>query len=118
MNASPFAASSAQPFQGAVEWLTGTLLGSVAIGVCVLAVAVIGLMMLTGRLPVREGLRVVIGCFVLLGAPVIGTGFAVSWVGAVDVPIAQTAPLPDPSPRANLPPAEYDPYAGASLRQD
>lgn len=118
MNASPFAASSAEPFQGAVDWLTGTLLGNIAVSFCVLAIAVLGLMMFTGRLPVREGLRVVIGCFVLLGAPLIAAGFAGAWSGAIDGPAVQVAPLPDPSPRAELSPADYDPYAGASVRDD
>lgn len=53
---------------GAVHWLQGTLLGTVATTVAVIAVAVVGLMMLTGRLNWRYGVTVVIGCFVLFGA--------------------------------------------------
>ena len=102
----------------AAAWISGTLLGSLAIGLCVIAVATIGLITLTGRLPVRRGMRVVLGCFVLLGAPTIAAAFCALWSEAappVPPPILETSPE---SARADLPPADYDPYAGASLRQD
>ena len=104
------------PLAEAMRWITDTLFGTVAVSLCVIAVAVLGLMMLTGRLPVRRGLEVVLGCFVLLGAPVIAGAF----IGGVQ---GEVAPLPLPPPtappaRAELPPADYDPYAGASLRRD
>lgn len=104
------------PLAEAVEWLTGTLFGTVAVTLCVIAVAVLGLMMLTGRLPVRRGLEVVLGCFVLLGAPVIAGAF----IGGAEGEVAPLPPPPPPAPpaRAELPPADYDPYAGASLRRD
>lgn len=95
------------------------MLGEMALGVCVVAVAFIGALMLTGRLPLREGGRVVVGCFVLMGAPVIAAGFVAGRGGEVAPPN-----LPPPiaaeaeSPRPNLPPANFDPYAGASLRED
>jgi len=101
----------------ATDWVAATLLGSIAVGLCVLAVAFVGLMLMAGRLAVRDGLRVVIGCFVLLGAPVIAAGLR----GAADEAysaqpsdvIVQSVPEPPP-----LPPSTYDPYAGASLRRD
>lgn len=65
----------------ALAWLQGTLLGSIAIGLCVIAVAWVGFLMLQGRLPVREGARVIVGCFILLGAPVIASGFLGFWQG-------------------------------------
>lgn len=76
---SPFPVATADPLGTATGWLTGTLLGSVAIGLCVIAVAGVGLMMLIGRLPVRLGARVILGCFILLGAPVIASGFMGMW---------------------------------------
>lgn len=60
-----FEPSSASPIAGAVGWIGDTLLGGVAVTLCVLAVAFVGLMMLTGRVPVRTGFRVVLECFVL-----------------------------------------------------
>ncbi|MEE4537324.1 MAG: TrbC/VirB2 family protein [Erythrobacter sp.] len=73
--ATPFPARSQNPFESSAWWLTDTLLGDLAIGLCVIAVAVVGLLMMGGRLPLRLGAKVALGCFVLLGAPVIASGF-------------------------------------------
>lgn len=43
-----------------------SLLGPIATALCVLGVAFLGAMMLTGRWHLRRGFRVVLGCFVLL----------------------------------------------------
>ncbi len=59
---------------GAVQWLQGTLLGTVATVVAVIAVAVVGLMMLTGRVNWRHGATVIVGCFILFGAASIIAG--------------------------------------------
>lgn len=56
------------PVVGAVHWLQGTLLGTVATVIAVIAVAVVGLMMLTGRMNWRYGATVILGCFILFGA--------------------------------------------------
>lgn len=53
---------------GAVSWLQGTLLGTVATVVAVMAVAAVGFMMLTGRMNWRYGAVVILGCFILFGA--------------------------------------------------
>ena len=58
----------------AVNWLQGTLLGTIATGVAVIAVATVGFMMLTGRINWRYGVTVVLGCFVLFGATSIVAG--------------------------------------------
>lgn len=59
---------------GAVHWIEGTLLGTVATVVAVIAVAVVGLMMLTGRINWRYGATVILGCFILFGAASIVAG--------------------------------------------
>ena len=59
---------------GALGWIQGTLLGSVATAVAVIAVACVGLMMLTGRMNWRFGATVVIGLFILFGAGAIVGG--------------------------------------------
>ena len=59
---------------GAVHWVQGTLLGTVATVVAVIAVAVVGFMMLTGRLNWRYGATVILGCFILFGATTIVAG--------------------------------------------
>jgi type IV secretion system protein VirB2 len=53
---------------GAVQWLEGTLLGTIATVVAVIAVASVGLLMLTGRINWRYGATVIVGCFILFGA--------------------------------------------------
>ena len=53
---------------GAVNWLQGTLLGTVATVAAVIAVAAVGFMMLTGRIDWRRGGIVILGCFILFGA--------------------------------------------------
>lgn len=62
------------PIVGALQWLQGTMLGTVATVVAVMAVAAVGFMMLTGRMNWRFGATVIIGCFVLFGAGAIVTG--------------------------------------------
>ena len=69
-----FQPSPAKPIESSVGWMENVLFGQVALTLCVLAVAFIGALMLTGRLPVKRGMMVVIGCFVLLGAPLIAAG--------------------------------------------
>lgn len=58
----------------AVGWLEGTLLGTVATVVAVIAVATVGFMMLTGRINWRYGVTVILGCFILFGASSIVAG--------------------------------------------
>ena len=58
----------------AVHWIQGTLLGTVATVVAVIAVAVVGFMMLTGRMNWRYGATVILGCFILFGAASIVAG--------------------------------------------
>ncbi|HYC96233.1 MAG TPA: TrbC/VirB2 family protein [Sphingomicrobium sp.] len=61
-------------FVSAVNWLQGTLLGTVATVVAVIAVATVGFMMLTGRINWRHGVTVILGCFILFGASTIVAG--------------------------------------------
>jgi type IV secretion system protein VirB2 len=51
-----------------------TLLGQVATSVAVIAVAMVGFMMLTGRMNWRFGATVILGCFILFGAASIVAG--------------------------------------------
>lgn len=65
----------------AVNWLQGTLLGTVATTVAVIAVAVVGFMMLTGRINWRHGAVVILGCFILFGAASIVAGIRSAALG-------------------------------------
>lgn len=62
------------PILGAFRWIQGTLLGSLATVIAIIAVSVVGLMMLTGRMNWRYGAMVVLGCFILFGASAIVGG--------------------------------------------
>jgi type IV secretion system protein VirB2 len=62
------------PILAAVNWVQASLLGNVATAVAVIAVAVIGFMMLTGRMNWRHGITVIFGCFILFGATAIVAG--------------------------------------------
>lgn len=62
------------PLVAAVHWLQGTLLGTIATVVAVIAVAAVGFMMLTGRINWRYGATVILGCFILFGAASIVAG--------------------------------------------
>ncbi len=108
------------PIAAAVLWLQGTLLGTIATTVAVIAVASVGVMMLTGRIDLRRGATVVLGCFVLFGASSIAAGIqaaAMSAGGAEEPAVAHA--IAQPSPLALPPPPDltYDPYAGASVRR-
>lgn len=112
-----FDAPADHPLTTASDWAVQLVGGTAATSICIIAVAFLGFLLMTGRLAVRDGLRVILGCFVLLGAPTIAQGLL--QVGnaprqAITLDAAIAAP-PTP-PAANLPPANYDPYAGASLR--
>jgi type IV secretion system protein VirB2 len=56
------------PIVGAMNWLQGTLLGTVATVAAIIAVAAIGFLMLSGRMNWRYGITVIFGCFILFGA--------------------------------------------------
>lgn len=66
--------AGSSPILSALNWIQGTLLGNVATAVAVIAVAVVGLMMLSGRINWRFGATVIIGCFILFGATTIVAG--------------------------------------------
>lgn len=102
----------------AVTWLQGTLLGTIATVIAVIAVASVGLMMLAGRVNIRHGLTVVAGCFILFGASTIVAGIQASLAGGGGPGRAVVAEAPPPmiaAPPAPPLPANNDPYAGASV---
>ena len=62
------------PLLAALEWVQSTLLGNLATTAAVIAIAAVGLMMLTGRIEWRRGLTVIIGAFIVFGAVAIVSG--------------------------------------------
>ena len=57
-----------------MQWVQGTLLGNLATSAAVIAVAVVGYLMLTGRIEWKRGLTVVVGCFIIFGSVAIVSG--------------------------------------------
>jgi type IV secretory pathway VirB2 component (pilin) len=122
----PVSASLADPsgsgaVAAAVQWLQGTLLGTVATTVAVICVAAVGLMMLSGRLSFRRAGVVILGCFIVFGASAIAAGIH-SVVGLADpgagAPAYAAPPPPPPLPPAPAQPPpvpQADPYAGAAV---
>jgi type IV secretory pathway VirB2 component (pilin) len=102
------------PLVAAVGWLQGTLLGTIATTVAVIAVASVGMLMLTGRVNYRRGATVIIGCFILFGASSIAAGIRAAANGVPTGERAQLTPAPAPTFTPS-PPTQYDPYAGASV---
>lgn len=100
----------------AVQWLQGVLLGSVATTISIIAVASVGLLMLTGRIVYRRAISVVLGSFLIFGATTIVAGMQAAVIGesVEETPLPPDyAPSPlSPAPQAPMP--AYGPYAGAA----
>jgi type IV secretion system protein VirB2 len=120
------ATESADPnvFLAGTQWVQELLLGPVATSIGVIAVASIGLLMLSGRMNIRRAATVLIGCFILFGAASIAHGLrdaSTTFTGKAIKSQTILAPLSPPKdaqssyPRQTYEPA--DPYAGASVRR-
>lgn len=101
----------------AAAWVRALVTGTVATIIATIAVAGVGFLMLQGRLPLRRGIGVVLGCFVIFGAGVIANALMALATGGRE--LGPGAPVPisvRPTPVAPPPqPQVYDPYAGASV---
>lgn len=115
MNASNYVSGNASALTAAVGWIENLLLGSLATTISILAIAAVGMLMLTGHVPARRGGRTVLGCFILFGAGAIAHGLldAATFVTSpapvtISIPPYE-APTPVPAP------APSDPYEGAAI---
>jgi type IV secretory pathway VirB2 component (pilin) len=104
----------------AVQWIEAVFLGNVATVIAIIAVASIGFAMLTGRVDMRRGGTIVLGCFILFGASTIANGLR----GAAQnsgSQYSEVAPIPPPTfvrpAQTDAANPGYDPYAGASVPQ-
>lgn len=89
--------------------------GDFATSLAIIAVALVGFLMLSGRLVFLQSLRVIVGCFVLFGASAI----AALLMGSADetwVPARIAVDTENAQPREELPPSDYSPYSRASAR--
>ena len=66
--------AGSSPLLAALGWVQGTLLGNLATTAAVIAVALIGYLMLTGRFDWRRGVVVLVGIFIIFGAVTIVAG--------------------------------------------
>jgi type IV secretory pathway VirB2 component (pilin) len=104
----------------AAQWIEATLLGNLATAVAIVAVASIGLAMLTGRIDVRRGGTIILGCFILFGASTIAKGLRGAALNP-DAQYSESASTPPPvfarPTQTDAANPNYDPYAGASVPQ-
>lgn len=107
---------SASAIAAATDWVGNLLFGPLVTTIAVIAIACIGLAMLSGRIELRRGASVVFGCFLLFGAKGIADGFRASATSSPP-PVAAVAPPPTFVPSSSqLQGADgYDPYAGAAV---
>lgn len=107
-------------FQAAVAWIEAILLGPIGTSLAVIAVASVGFLMLSGRINLKRGATVIIGCFILFGASSIAHGLrGVAAGSAPESPRVQANRASEPPPALvpASPPPPTDPYAGAALRR-
>jgi len=107
-----------QTIRNLVDWIAFILLGEFTVAVCVLAVSLVGFSMLTGRISIRRGGQVILGCFVLLGAPVIASSImGLLGPGTETRLTSADTVVYEAQPREELEPANNSPYTGASSRR-
>jgi len=89
--------ASSSPLVAGVAWIEHALLGTAATSIAVICVAGVGYQFLTGRVPARRAITVILGCFILFGAPGIAAALgALASRGPVADTAEQEAPLDAP----------------------
>jgi type IV secretory pathway VirB2 component (pilin) len=68
--------ASSSSIVASVIWIEHALLGTAATAVAVICIAGLGFTFLAGRIPGRRAVTVLIGCFILFGAPGIAAGLS------------------------------------------
>jgi len=110
-----------EPVSGnAGDWLGGLLGGELTTALCIVAIAMLGMLMLGGHLHARTGLKVVAGCFLLLSASLVAGGLqgVVRDASGGSMQMQDGQVIVEAGPKEALPPADYNPYARASVRRD
>lgn len=91
------------PLLAAVTWFEQVLTGQIATAAAIVAIALVGFRMLSGDLSIRDGVRVVVGCFILFGAPLIARSFVAS-IRSDELAAAPPAKIQFPAPPPSSPP--------------
>lgn len=109
--------ASSSSIVAGVAWIEQALLGTAATAVAVICVAGLGYALLTGRVPVRRAITVLVGCFILFGAPGIAAGLS-AWITreppsplTVSEPAAPQFPVVPPASTRTAP-DPFNPYPG------
>jgi type IV secretion system protein VirB2 len=91
--------SPASAIKSAASWVSDLLIGPLATTVAVIAIAWVGFAMLSGRIDIRKGLSVILGCFLLFGAREIADGLQLAAASENRPSISAVGPQPvDPKP--------------------
>ncbi|WP_422513432.1 TrbC/VirB2 family protein [Sphingomonas sp. 3-13AW] len=99
-----------------VSWVAQLLTGTLATAISMLAVAGVGFALMQGRLPIRKGGAVILGCAIVFSARPLAEG--ILGAGKTDQSTPVYDSLPSPAYIASAPePVPFDPYAGASVPQ-
>ena len=105
----------ADSFSAALSWMCELLSGTAATAVAIIAVALIGVRMLSGMTALQRGTTAILGCFVVFSASTI----AQEIVATTTLPtmVSEVAIADDPMPAQPSSPAylPFDPYAGAAV---
>lgn len=102
--------------EAGMQWVQNLLLGQIGTIIAIIAVGILGLRMLNGSYPLRDGIRIVLGCFILLGSAAIARGLSDIAPGAGNAPAA-ASPYPPPvsviAAKSEASSNPFDPYANA-----
>lgn len=113
-DASPY--TDGHSLEAAALWIQGLILGQVGTSIAVLAIVIIGLNMLRGTLSARDGVRSLLGCFILFGAPAIAHGLMGTLPRStgpeIIVPLQPPAPQPHKEKQSLSQINPFDPYTG------
>ena len=105
--------SATGTLSSAGAWMTSLLAGEAAFAIATLSIALLGFLFLTGRMDWPRAAWSVVGVALLFGAPTIASGI-LEEEQAGPISRSPSVPLQPELPTA-LPPAQADPYAGASV---
>lgn len=107
-----YATYDGSALNGAVWWIAQAVTGSLGVTIAVIAISWTGLGMLQGWIDLRRAGRIVLGCFILFGAPMIARGIIAT---ATDERTRAAKPAPPAIVATPAAPPQFDPYAGAAL---
>jgi type IV secretion system protein VirB2 len=105
----------------ATDWVVGLVTGPILTTLLLIAIALLAFTMLSGRLPLRRGSLVILGCFILTGAAEISRSM-MEFVPNTPIPALPSGPapikvqeLPALGPKPERTPSTgnpFDPYPG------